>query len=486
MNPRKLALGTFLLMTVNIVKSGAMFLMLPVMAKLVGPAEYGIYSLALPAVMFVMVIVDGGLGLSLARERDDFSAVWSSAFLALIVSAFVLMGFLAIYSWVISPTPISDPKLLLVTATLSSSILFSVLAVVPSARLVRDGEMVILAIIDISSFAIGAAGALALAMKGFGVWSLVAQIVLISLFRAILTNIRSPTRLRAKLSLSSLRPHVALGGAVGVARLSDFGGRMGEMYVVNGVDGGSLNGPFGFGNQVGKFACEIVNNQIWSLMYVITLNSGKDILRTHYFRLTRLVAILVLPIAAITSASAKELIVLTMGPQWGPSAEFIAYYTPAFAIVCTASIGSAFMYARGEARSPLILNLQLVLLRFAAVCTLPLFGWRPMIYLLSLGHVLNAISVFWFIERRYNWNIKEIVLWLFKPVLAASFCWISMVYLLRRISPSLEGVSLSCLVGLSVYVALMLAMDFKRILIDVKDLHAILRNRKLSHPEVAQ
>jgi PST family polysaccharide transporter len=477
MNHRKLAFGAMLGVSVNIIKSVSLFLLLPVMAKLVGPTEYGLYSIALPAVMFVMVISDAGLGMSLSREKDDTSPVWSSAYILLLAISIVLASALVFYAWLLSGS-LDDKRLVSVTAALSVSLLLSALTVVPAARLVRNSDVQTLAIVDFAAFLVGTTLALTLAILHYGVWSLVAQQVGGAFCRALLINLRAPLRMKFAFSMPDLRPHLALGGAVGFARLSDFGGRMVEMLILSRTSGSTLNGPFGFGNQVGKFACETVNNQIWGVMYIIGLHASQQELRDFYFRLTRVVAILVVFVAMLVSVSASDLVRLTMGPEWAKSAPLIAVYTPSFALVCIASIGSSLMYARGVARDPLILNLELVSLRILAILMLPLFGWEVMIYALGAVHVVNAAHSFRVIERRYKWGVGELVLWLFRPILAAAGAGLLYHVVLGHLNTSLATIALSgTLAGLA-YVAMLTAMDFQRISTDIKAFYFLLKGKK--------
>ena len=74
----------------NALKIGIQLVMLPLMAHLLGPAEFGLYALALPTVNFFMTLADAGLGLSLAREDERAVMVWSTAFWALLALGVVL------------------------------------------------------------------------------------------------------------------------------------------------------------------------------------------------------------------------------------------------------------------------------------------------------------------------------------------------------------------------------------------------------------
>ena len=77
---RKVAIGAIASGAVNIIKVAIQLLLLPVMARLLGPDEFGLYALALPTVSLVGLLADGGLGATLAREQESSSLIWSSAF----------------------------------------------------------------------------------------------------------------------------------------------------------------------------------------------------------------------------------------------------------------------------------------------------------------------------------------------------------------------------------------------------------------------
>src|SRR5262252_9299175 len=77
---RRIALGAIASGGVNLIKVGLQLLLLPVMARLLGPEEFGLYALVLPTIAFVTTLADGGLGTTLVREPESSSFVWSSAF----------------------------------------------------------------------------------------------------------------------------------------------------------------------------------------------------------------------------------------------------------------------------------------------------------------------------------------------------------------------------------------------------------------------
>src|SRR5882757_752409 len=147
---RRMAFGAIAGGVVNILKAVLQLLLLPVMARLLGPNEFGLYALALPTISLVTLLADGGLGATLAREQESSSLIWSSAFWALLVMGTTLaigstlfgslLGYLA-----------QQPRLPAMIALLSLSLVFLTLSVVPGARLTRRKNLALGAGADLAS-----------------------------------------------------------------------------------------------------------------------------------------------------------------------------------------------------------------------------------------------------------------------------------------------------------------------------------------------
>ncbi|MBV9561730.1 MAG: oligosaccharide flippase family protein, partial [Bradyrhizobium sp.] len=97
---RKVAIGALASGAVSVAKIAIQLLLLPVMGRLLGPDEFGVFALALPVITFVILLADGGLGASLAREDESSTLVWSSAFWALLLMGFALAGVTTLFGLV--------------------------------------------------------------------------------------------------------------------------------------------------------------------------------------------------------------------------------------------------------------------------------------------------------------------------------------------------------------------------------------------------
>lgn len=66
----RLALGAMASGAVSFAKVALQLLLLPVMARLLGPNEFGLYALTLPTVSLVGLLADEGLGIPWREKRN--------------------------------------------------------------------------------------------------------------------------------------------------------------------------------------------------------------------------------------------------------------------------------------------------------------------------------------------------------------------------------------------------------------------------------
>jgi O-antigen/teichoic acid export membrane protein len=171
---KRLAANVVMSWTANIVKVGIQIMMLPLMARLLGPEEMGLYSLALPILGFVILLSDGGLGNSLARESRENDLVWSSAFWGLLATCSALAVIVVIISYFVGLLS-HQPRLITIMIPLSLTLLLVASSVVPAARLLQSGRQGLGSIADMIGNMVGAGLGIWIALSGGGVWAMVAQ-----------------------------------------------------------------------------------------------------------------------------------------------------------------------------------------------------------------------------------------------------------------------------------------------------------------------
>jgi O-antigen/teichoic acid export membrane protein len=364
---------------VSFAKVGIQLILLPVMAHLLGPSEFGLYALALPAVLFFMVIADGGLGISLAREDESNTLVWSTAFWALLGIGIILAGVVALWGIVLAGLA-HQPRLSTIMGILSITFVFVALSVVPAARLTRRGNLVTSSGADLTGTIIGAVTAVTLASLGMGALSLAFQSVCSSATRTLILNVVAYKRPSWQFQFSTIRHHISTGSYLISGRLVDFACRFTENLLIGRFFGPAALGTYTFGNQVPRFVNEAVSNPTWTVFYAQALHETPSSLASLYYRLSRLMALATFPAAFILSASAPQVLMLFLDPKWADAAVFIQILAPSYALYAVSTLSGAVLLADGHNKG------------FLATFALSSFG---RVLAASSGIWLSPIGVVW-------------------------------------------------------------------------------------------
>jgi PST family polysaccharide transporter len=374
---------------VNLVKIGLHLVMLPLMAHLLGPTEFGLYALALPTVAFFMTLADGGLVASLAREPTQSREIWSTAFWLVLMVGTGLAVMVA--GWGVVLAQLShEPRIAGVMGLLAVSFLFVTGSVLPYARLTRERRLAAISGADLAGNLVGAVIAFVLALDGAGALSLAVQYVALYFVRGCVLNLLAFVRPSLVFRPSMLKTHVSTGSALVCCRLVDFAGRFVENLVFGRCFGPAALGTFTFANQVPRFVCEAASGPLWGALYAHALREDDAHLVALHAKLMYILGLLLAPVAFLTAAVVPGLILRTLGPAWSDAATILSILIPFYALSTAASQGGALLFARGEGWTVFRLLLLLVVARVAAVLPGPWLGPYGVAWGIGVAQVLFA------------------------------------------------------------------------------------------------
>ena len=381
----------------NILKIGLQFVMLPLMAHLLGPSEFGIYALALPTISFVMILADGGLAASLARETRNATLVWSTAFWLVMMLGIVLAAFVVGSGFVLASVS-NEPRVNGLMSLLSLSVIMVAASALPSANLTRQGRLVTMASSDLVSALAGASVAVVLAMSGAGAKSLAAQYVTYYAIRAVILNISAFVRPTFQFKLSAVYGHLSTGSAVLGMRLVDFSGRLAENVLYGRAFGASGLGMYTFANQAPRFLTEAASNPTWAALYSHALHEDRPRVEVTHANLVRLLATVVFPAAALLSATAPGILGALLGPKWDAASTLLRILIPFYALGVVSGLSGAILIARGQGWLTFWIGLFLTVGRTAAVAAGPWIGQIGVA--VAIGIVLTIYSIIMFESPR--------------------------------------------------------------------------------------
>jgi O-antigen/teichoic acid export membrane protein len=168
----------------QVVNQGSRFLISVVLARLLVPADFGLLGMVLVFTGFAGLFGDFGFGQSLIQREKIEERHRSSVFWLSLGMGFLLAGITA------AAAPLTahfyrEPRLVSVMMLIAVSFPLASLSVVQKALLSRGMKFRALGLIDVANSIIIGIAAIALALRGFGVWSLVWQQILYCVVMAV-------------------------------------------------------------------------------------------------------------------------------------------------------------------------------------------------------------------------------------------------------------------------------------------------------------
>jgi len=346
---RKLAFGTAALSAARGIQTLLTVAALPVLARLLGPEEYGLVALAMSFVLFTMAFSDAGMGQSLVRTPPEEIAVWSSAFwMIALLSASLSLLLLAIAwpaAWVFDEPRLAPLVLALAPLPVVQGMLSPALA-----DLQQREKFTHLALADILGALCGVVLAIWIALAGGGAWALAAQQLGYWGAKAIVVVCTTRFRPTFTLHLSGLESHFRFGRDTAMWSLVNFFARQVDPLVIAKIIGAASLGLYSMAYRLMTLPGHLVSGPVQSTLYtrMVLLREDLPALRSLLLIASRALASFVLPPMAVLCVASAPFIQVFLGERWLPAATLFAILAPIGALQAVTGLNGALLMAIGR------------------------------------------------------------------------------------------------------------------------------------------
>jgi PST family polysaccharide transporter len=453
--------------TVSLLKIAIQLALLPIMAHLLGPKEFGIYALAVPVVAFLATIADGGVGLSLAKDKTNSPAVWSTAFWVLLASGLTLAVAVNIAGYLLAAAA-SEPQLRVIMLILSVGFPFLTASVLPAARLTRSGNLVSYAFADFIAVLVSAICAVVLGYLGYGAKSLACQYAVGYILRAVILNSLAFERPKLVFQPSAITAHLSSGGILMSSRVGDLICRSGENLIFGKVFGAATLGAYNFANQVPRFLFEAFSNPSWSALYAQSISEKHGQLLKIYYKVCRFMAFVTFPTAAVLAAAGPDVLGAVLGPKWVAAGLFLQILAPGYALSATASMGTALLLATNANKTFFLVTVGISsgrVLGVAAGYFLPVWG---SVTLVTIANMLFAVAVFGAVRRLVGVEVGRVVREIYGSLIASSLAGLICFCIVRLGGDGIPNLAVAILTAAVAYLTIMFVADRKNILSEIE------------------
>ena len=341
--------GAFALSAVNAGKLALQFLVLPILARVLGPAAFGLVALAMPFILLANTLCDAGLGTALIRESNPPAQLESTVFWLSLVAGAALAAFICLIDWPAARL-LGQPSLAPILMALSPILVLSGGLSVANARISRERRFTVFAVGDMISSPLSAVCGIAAALSGLGAWSLVIQQLVLWLVKVawILPASRFRPRLYCDLRLAAPLLSFGLHG-VG-ANIADFVGKNTATVVVGAGLGVAALGHYAMAYQLVRIPELVISGPLYlSILTAIALVArDRAVAARQSMTSIRLFVTALAPMFGGLTIVAPPLVGLILGDRWVEAGPVLAALAPAGFFLCLYSVVGAILMGMGR------------------------------------------------------------------------------------------------------------------------------------------
>jgi len=378
------------------------------LARLLTPANYGLIGMLTIFIALAPVFLDSGFSVALMRQEklndQDVSTVF---YFNVFISLFLY--FVLFFSAPLIASFFKHPELVIIARIVFIALIFNSLTIIQTVVFSKQINFRTLTLVNITSTCISGIIAIYLAYKGYGVWSLVAQILSLSAIRMVLLWLLSNWRPKLIFNLQSLRSLLSFSYNLLLANilyngfLNIYSMLIGRIYPV------AQLGFFTQGTKLSDMPVGTLYSTIQNATLPIfsTIQNEKDRLLNAYRKTMRFAAFISFPILFGLALIAHPLISILLKTKW-------IEVVPFFQLLCIGGIFTVLIavnqnFIKIKGRSDIILKLEIfkiVLIVVTLILTI-----KKSILILVLGQIIVRFAAYLsniiFIGKQIDYSWKK-------------------------------------------------------------------------------
>lgn len=374
----------------NVAQMGVSFLVSIVLARLLSPDDYGLLGLITIVTAVCTTLVNGGFTTALIRKKDITEDDYNTAFIVNL--ALSLLLYVIVYA---SSPFIADffnrEELVSLTRVASLGLIAGALSLVPQTRLTKridfKAQTKITLIASVTSGVLG----IAMALLGFGVWSLVAQTLSNQVLRTILLWAIDRWIPKFRFSKASFQELFGFGWKMMLSGLLDTVWKELYQVVVGKFYSPATLGQYTRGNQFSQLLSSNLTNVVQRVTYPVLSNiqDDKERMVSAYRRIIKTTMFITAVGMFFLGAISEPLLYCLIGPKWHEAATYLPLICISGSLYPLHAINLNMLQVQG--RSDLFLGLEIIkkIIALGPLLIGAFVGIMPMLYTNILTGIIS-------------------------------------------------------------------------------------------------
>lgn len=419
---RRSVVGTAVTMVAQLFKVAMQLATIIVLARLLSPTEFGLFAIVAAFLTVFELFKDLGLSSATVQraditDRQISTLFWMNVGLGAAIAVVLAVASPAI-AWIYD-----EPAIAHIAPAVAFTLVFTGIAAQHLAILRRQMRFLSLAFVQTGAELVAMSAAVAAAMSGLGLWSLVVQRLTWGAMIALGSWVASGWMPGRPGRFSDVRGLVAFGGNVtGAMILGSCAGSFDKM-LIGWFWGASSLGLFERAQKLIMMPIQNINVPLATvaLPMLSRLMDRPDSYRRAYTAIAERVAMAVAPGAGLIIAAAAPLVELILGAKWTEAAPILAWMGVS-AVYMPITYTLSWLYMSQD-RTPEMLrasSLNAIFTVGAVVAALPLGPAGIAAALAISGAAVRVPTLFWLAGRRGPISFGGLVGVLVLPVAGAA------------------------------------------------------------------
>lgn len=288
-----------------------------ILARLLTPEDYGVVAVATVFIAFFNLLSNIGIGPAIIQYKDltknDLNSIFS--FTAYVGVVMTLLFYLS--SWIIA-SYYDNSTLIPVCQILSLTILFSCLNIVPLNIQYRDKRFKLAAIASLGTNIATAIIAIVMALLNFGVYALVFQQVMSTVFLFLFFYLKVRLHFTLRLNAASLKKIMSFSVYQFLFNIINYFARNLDKLLVGRFIGMAPLGQYEKSYRMMMLPLQNLTFAITPVMQPVfsTMQNDLHLMAEKYKKLFTLLCYIGFPLSVLLFFLGKELILLFFGDQW--------------------------------------------------------------------------------------------------------------------------------------------------------------------------
>jgi PST family polysaccharide transporter len=391
-----------------------------VLARILTPADFGVFAMVAVFTGFIGRFRDLGLTAATVQRLEIDHGQVSTLFWVNVAAGTALM----VLSAAVSPLVVwfyGEEALAGIMLAVSVTFLFAGFGAQHIALLRRQMRFTALACVEIGAMSFGIAAAIAVALGGGRYWALVALATGQAFASTVLSSLISGWRPGRWRMSAEVHDMLRFGGALTAANMVNFISRNFDNLVIGRYWGAVDLGIYARAYALLLAPVQQINGPIAAVAVpaLARLQDRKAEYCRYYLKIVQVIAYISMPAAVLLGVLAEEVVLILLGPQWHEVAAIFRIFA-VFVVVQNVSVTTGWVLQSLGRASRLFKWQAAHAVIFVIACLIGVrWGAMGVALVTTIQGLISILPAMWVAYHGSPISVRDVMLAIFKPLLLA-------------------------------------------------------------------